>query len=276
MLYFIFTIDGDWGEYFDINLPEAKRAPKRDVLLDLVQREIEVAARNINGHFIHFIHTSSRARDFFLKGLFLGLWDQIVKNGGDTGLHCHEDDPYRDYYYQDSSRMREVISERARSFRKIGLDVRCYRSGFLGFSDEIVKILEENGIRFDFSCEPGRFLTHGKKVISDWRGAPENYYKMGYNDHCKPGDSKVWEVPLGASEGKYLYFERASLEELEKVAFDLKEKSKRANCDIIVSVLTHTYEYASLEVIENIEKKLSLLKRYGSFINLRKLEDIIA
>jgi len=275
MLYFVFTVDGDWDGYFDIKAQDPERAPKADRVQALIRSEIELAARVLNGRFIHFIHTSPRARDFFLEAPFLKMWEEIVKNGGDTGLHCHEDDPYRNYYYHDSSRMRKVISERAGAFRKAGLDLKCYRSGFLGFSGDIVRILEENDIPFDFSCEPGRFLTHGKTVISDWRGAPESHYRMGYDNHCKPGNSKVWEVPVGASRGKYLYFEKSNLKEIEETALDLKERSVKNKCDIIVSVLTHSHGYSHPEETRGIEKKVSLLKRYGSFINLKELEDII-
>ena len=275
MLYFVYTVDGDWAEYFDINLSEEERVPKPDFLQDLIQREIKVAKRNLNGRFIHFIHTSSRARDFFLERSFLRLWKEILKNGGDIGLHCHEDDPYKNYYCQDSSRMKNVIFERVSAFKKAGLAVKCYRGGFLGFSDETPRILEENGILFDFSCEPGRFFTHGKGLVCDWRKAPEHHYRMSYDGYCKSGDSKVWEIGIGASKGRYLYFEKSSLEDLEKVALDLKEKSTENKCDIIVSVLTHTYEYASLEGMRNMESKLSILKKYGSFINLKELQSYL-
>lgn len=272
MLYFVFTVDGDWKEYFDIKLQDAGRFPKADVLLTLIQREIELAAHILNGRFVHFIHTSSRCRDFFLEGPFRRLWKDILKYGGDTGLHCHEDDPYRDYYYQDSSRMRSVISERVKTFRKAGLDIKSYRSGFLGFSDEMVRILEENRIYFDFSCEPGRFLKDGERIVSDWRGAPESHYRMSYDSRCKRGNSKVWEIPIGTSKGRYLYFERSSLGEIEKIGLDLKEISMQNRCDIIVSVLSHTYDYTSME---NIKDRLISLKKYGIFINLNELEDIL-
>lgn len=275
MLYFIFTIDGDWKEYFDTELPETERLPKKEFLEELIRREIEVVNGNLKGRFIHFIHTSPRARNFFLEESFLKLWKLIIKNGGDVGLHCHEDDPYKDYYYQDSSRMRRVITERVNTFRKHGLDIECYRGGFLGFSDETVRILEENNIHFDFSCECGRYLTHGESIISDWRSAPEYHYKMDYNNHCKMGNSKVWEIPIGASNGRYLYFEKSDLGELEKLALDLKEQSLKKKCDIIVSVLTHTNEYISLEEIKSIEEKLNLLKKYGSFINIKELKRIL-
>ena len=276
MLYFIFTIDGDWGDYFEVKLTDKERLPKKDLLLDLIQHEIDLADRVLKGRFIHFIHTSPRVRDFFLEKDFRKLWKDIVKNDGDTGLHCHEDDPYRAYYHQDSSRMKKVITERCSTFRKAGLSIECYRSGFLGFSTPMVRILEENKIYFDFSCEPGRFLKHEDQLICDWRGAPESQYRMSYENHCKKGDSKVWEIPVGVSNGKYLYFEKSSLDELDKIALDLKARSMDNKDNIVVSVLSHTYDYGSSAGRKDIEDKLSLLKRYGRFINLIELKKLIS
>jgi len=276
MLYFIFTIDGDWNEYFDTKLSKTERVPKGNLLKDLVKREIESAKKIINGRFVHFIHTSFLARDFFIEKEFLLLWKEIVKNGGDVGLHCHEDDPYKEYYYKDISRMRKVISERTRAFRKAGLEIKCYRSGFLGFSSGMVKILEENKIFFDFSCEPNRFLKHGESLVCDWRKSPKTQYRLDYSSNIKPGNSKVWEIPLGSFKDKYLYFEKFKLKDIEEVASALKEESIKNKKDIIVSVLAHTYDYESLEIIKDMEEKLSLLKKYGKFINIKEMEGIIA
>jgi len=273
MLYLIFTVDGDWKEYFDINLPEDKRVPRVEVMQGLIEQEIKMAVRNLNGKFIHFIHTSERARTFFLEEPFISYWKQIIDNGGDIGIHCHEDDPYKAYYSQDISRMMKVISEQVSALRRHKLDVCAYRGGYLAFSSDLIPILEENGLYFDFSCEPDRYLTDGEILVSDWRGAPASFYQMSYHDHRKKGDSRVFEVPVGVSGGRYLYFEKSDARTIEEVAYKLKEESGRTGCDIIVSVLTHSYEYASLESINSIEEKISLLKKYGRFINLKELKN---
>lgn len=275
MLYLIFTIDGDWKEYFDVNLPEEKRLPNVGVMQGLVEQEIEVAMRNLQGRFIHFIHTSPRARNFFLKEPFMKFWRRIIENGGDIGVHPHEDDPHRAYYFQDSSRMKQVISGQVDTLRKQGLDVCAYRGGYLAFFSNLIPILEENGLYFDFSCEPGRYLNDSGSLVSDWRGAPTSLYRMSYQDHRKVGDSGIYEIPVGTSKGDYLYFEKSTPEIIEKVAFDLRERSTKDSRDVIVSVLTHTYEYTSSYEIGNMEEKISLLKKYGRFINLKELRDVI-
>lgn len=275
MLYLIFTIDGDWKEYFDVSLPEEKRLPDAGVMQRLIKREMEVATGNLDGRFVHFVHTSPRAREFFLNEPFSKFWGQIIENGGDIGVHPHEDDPRKAYHFQDSFRMKEVISGQVGALRKQGLDVCAYRGGYLAFSRNLIPILEENGLYFDFSCEPGRYLNDGRSLVSDWRGAPATLYRMSYEDHRKEGDSGVYEIPVGMSQGQYLYFEKSAPEIIEKVAFDLREKSTKDSRDVIVSVLTHTYEYTSSNDIGNIEEKLSLLKKYGRFINLRELRNVI-
>jgi hypothetical protein len=214
-------------------------------------------------------------RDFFIEKDFRKLWKDLAGNNGDVGLHCHEDDPYKEYYYQDESRMRRVIRERSVSFRKSGLDIKCYRSGFLGFSRDMVRILEDNGLFFDFSCEPGRFLEDNGQLICNWKNSPRRHYRMSYDNHCKEGDSKVWEIPVGASKGRYLYFEKSSLEDIENTALDLKEESVQTSSDIAVSVLSHSYEYISKERMKDVESKIGALKKYGKFINLKELGDVL-
>jgi len=275
MLYLIFTVDGDWKEYFNIGLSEEGRAPQVEVMQRLIKQEIEVAGRNLEGRFIHFIHSSPRAGNFFLKEPFIKLWRQIIESGGDIGVHCHEDDPYKAYYFQDSARMKEAISGQVRQLRKLGLGILAYRAGFLAFCSSLIPILEENDLDFDFSCEPGRYLVNNEKLISDWRDAPSCIYRMSYDDHRKAGDSGVYEIPIGTSRNHYLYFEKSDCKTIEEVASDLQEKSTKESCDIIVSVLTHSYEYTGSNEIKNIEEKITILKKYGRFINLKELQNIV-
>jgi len=275
MLYLVFTVDGDWKEYFNINLPEEERLPKKEFIQSLIEYEIEVADSLLDGKLLHFIHTSPRARDFFLKEPFLGLWKRIVEGGGDIGVHCHEDDPYKEYYFRDIERMKEVISQQVGVLNQNGLSPRSYRGGWLTFSNEFIPVLEENGLEFDFSCEPDRYFVQEGKVVSDWRGAPKSLYRLSYEDYRKPGDSRIFEVPVGMSKGKYLYFEKSEAKELEEIVLALKEESEKESKDVIVSVLTHSYEYKSADEIKNISDKISVLKEFGQFINIKELSGII-
>jgi hypothetical protein len=275
VLYYIFTVDGDWKEYFDVDLLEKERLPDRDHMIKMIEEEMKVAERFLEGRFVHFIHTSPRVRTFFLEKSFIELWKQIVNRGGDIGIHCHEGKLDKAYYFHDIPRMRKIITQQTKVLRENSLEVKAYRGGYLAFNADLIKVLEENGISFDLSCEPGRHLILNDQLVSDWRGAPQSIYRMSYGDHRKVGSSNVLEIPIGMSKGQYLYFEKSEPKKLKQVASDLKSISEKESRDVIVSVLTHSYEYEDPESIKQVEEKIAILKQYGNFINLKKVSELI-
>ncbi|UCD15795.1 MAG: hypothetical protein JSV34_01740 [Candidatus Omnitrophota bacterium] len=275
MLYYVFTVDGDWHQYFDVSLPEEERIPNEECMREFIEAEVTLGQRLLAGKFIHFIHASPRAREFFLKEPFIEFWHKIINNAGDIGIHCHEDDPSRNYYFRDIERMRKVILEQVNRLKEAGLPASAYRGGYLTFCKELIPVLEEANIRFDFSCEPGRYLVLGGEVVSDWRGAPDSLYRMSYSDQRRPGNSSVFEVPIGAAQGGYLYFEKYNKDMLGKAAESLEKKARSRNKDIIVSVLTHSYDYDCKKNIKDIEEKTALLKKHGRFINLKEVLKIL-
>ncbi|MBN2057203.1 MAG: hypothetical protein JW782_00165 [Candidatus Saganbacteria bacterium] len=259
-VFWVFTIDGDWDEYFRIKLPEARRRPDTARLEQLVRAEIELA-KVINGRFVHFVHSSPLVPSFFFQPQFIALWQQIEVGGGEIGVHCHEEDLYLAWYYDNQARMEKAITRQVEKFRENGLTPRCYRGGFMTFSPKTIPILEESGVFLDFSCEPGRHLVTNGQLVSDWQGAPENLYRMAYEDHRKPGGSNIMEVPLG------IYVERQSLWSIWQKARKIKRRPGKQ----IVSVLAHTYDFASWQMKLKIRLALLLLKRYGKFINCRQV-----
>ncbi len=260
MLYFVFTVDGDWKEYFDPRFPEEKRKPDRKKMLSWIDWEVGLAARVLDGKLIHFIHTSSRARDFFLQPEFIRKWREIEGQGGDVGVHCHEDDPGRAYYHDDPGKMEAAISFFADALEENNLRPIAFRGGYMGFSSATISILEENGIFLDFSCDPDRYLKDGDLLVSDWRGAPDNFYRMSYEDHRRPGKSRVFEIPLG------IYIETESLLKIWKKA----RQFRRREGETILSVLAHSYDFDSLRMRLKIRLALSILKKCGKFISARE------
>ena len=85
-LYFVFTVDGDWDDFFSFELPKEKRMPDKKTELTLVKREIETAAY-INGKLLHFIHSSEVAPDFFLQDEFVALWKEIDNDNIPAGIY---------------------------------------------------------------------------------------------------------------------------------------------------------------------------------------------
>ena len=103
-LYFIFTVDGDWDEYFSTNLPKPDRKPHKPGLLYLIKREMEVA-RIIDGKLLHFVHASPVARQYFTEPEFIDIWKQIEAAGGSVGVHCHEEDLFDHGKLKDSQKL---------------------------------------------------------------------------------------------------------------------------------------------------------------------------
>ena len=260
-LYFVFTVDGDWEAYYNPKLPEKKRKPQIKQMLSYFNQEISIAQKLLSGKFIHFVHTSPRARDFFLKRPFIGLWEKIEKNGGSIGIHSHEDDPRKAYYYNDVKRMGICIRQFSSGLRKAGLDPISYRGGYLAFCKELIPLLEKNKLFLDFSCLPGRFLKHGENLVSDWRGAPHNFYRLSKKDHRQRGNSQIFEIPVG------FYLEKMSLFSILKKAQKLKSLSKKSGDVIIVSVLAHAFNFKGFLKKKKIEWALRILRRFGSFLN---------
>lgn len=266
MLYFVFTIDGDWDEYFDANLTDEKRKPVKEVLHNLIRREISLASRIINGRVLHFIHTSPLVKDFFIQPEFIAQWREMERRGGSVGVHCHEEDIYRAWYYADEKRMEQSIRFLTDNLTENKLLPHAFRGGFMTFCHKTIPILEQNGIFLDFSCEPGRHLQYNNVLVSDWRGAPDNVYRMSYDDHRKPGKSRVFEVPLG------IYIERQSLWQIWRKARQLKKKKEIQ----VLSVLAHTYDFTSFKMRLKLKLALLILRIYGKFINAREALAVIS
>jgi len=272
-LYFIFTIDGDWDKYFYPKLPLAQRQPDKKTLLGLIGREIKMAT-SLNNKFLHFIHSSSIATDFFLEPEFISIWKNIEKNGGCVGIHCHNEDCYHECNRHDDE-IEKNMGSLTKSLREKGLKPIVYRGGYLTFCKKDIALLEKNGLLLDLSCDPDRCLWLNGKMIANWREAPDNYYRMSYEDHRKPGNSKVIEIPLGKSKCGELCSETTSLRNLWKTVRALSAKEKEQKIDVVVYVLSHTYEFASFWKRLKIKLVLLICKKFGEFINDKEALGII-
>jgi len=159
--------------------------------------------------------------------------------------------------------------------RKEGLTLLSYRSGYLAFCKNVIPILEKNRLFLDFSCAPGRYLHYKGKLIADWRGAPKNYYRMCYHDHRKEGESDIVTIPLGKIKQRALYIDITSLRDIWMVAWHLAKKEKSSKGNVIVSLLTHTYEFYSVWKRIKIRTALIICRLYGKFITDREALKII-
>jgi len=264
-LYFIFTIDGDWDEYFSTELPRRKRRPDRKGLLWLIKKELK-AARFAGGKFLHFIHTSPVTRQYFFQPDFIDIWKKIEKTGGSVGVHCHEEGLFDRGGLKDPVMLERSVRSLTGPLREKGITLISYRGGYLAFCEKVIPILERNGLFLDFSCSPGRYLHYKGRLIADWRGAPKNYYRMCYEDHRKEGKSNVVTIPLGKIRKRALYIDIMPLTDIWMVARHLAGKGKNSKGNIIVSLLTHTYEFSSVWKRLRIVLAILICRCYGKFV----------
>ena len=274
-LYFIFTVDGDWDEYFSTELSKQKRKPNKKKLLNLIRHEIKIA-RSIGGKILHFIHTSSVAKEYFFQPDFIALWKNIEVAGGSLGVHCHEEDLFSHGRLENPDMLEQSVRSLTEPLRKEGITLISYRGGYLTFSKNVIPILEKNKLFLDFSCDPGRYLHYKGKLIADWRGAPKNYYRMCYRDHCEKGKSNVIEIPLGKIKQRALYIDVTSLLDIAMVVRHLAGKDKTSKGNIMVSLLTHTYEFSSAWKRVRIKAALLICRLYGNFISDKEALEIVA
>jgi hypothetical protein len=186
-------------------------------------------------------------------------------SGGEVGVHCHEEELYEAWHYADAARMAPAIEGMTRGLREAGLSPIAYRGGFMTFSPAVIPLLEANGLLLDYSCDPGRHLVKNGQLVSDWTGAPDNVYRLDYLDHRKPGSSRVCEIPLG------VYIEQQSLLSILNTC----RRLARREGDTVVSVLAHTYDFASWKMRLKINAALFICKLYGRFISSREALEII-
>jgi len=273
-LYYIFTIDGDWDEYFSTKLSMEERRPGKKTLLSLIKHEIKIA-RYVRGKMLHFIHTSPVTRKFFIQPELITLWKKIEAGGGSVGVHCHEEDLFNRGKLIDPDAMERSVRSLSEPLRERGLTPISYRGGYLAFCEKVVPILEKNRLLLDFSCSSGRYLHYEGRLIADWRGAPKNYYRICYHDHRKEGDSNVIEIPLGKAKRRALYIDVTPLLDIFLVARHLTKMDKASKKDHVVSLLTHTYEFSSAWKRIRIKLALLICKLFGKFISDKEALDII-
>ena len=152
-LYYIFTVDGDWDEYFYSKLSNSARQPNKKTLLAMIKREIRVAA-SINNRLLHFIHTSPVTPDFFLQSEFISLWREIRARGGNVGIHCHTEDLFHEGRFSDLEKMKKSISSLTESLVSKEINPISYRGGYMAFCEKNIPILEKTGSCLIFPATP--------------------------------------------------------------------------------------------------------------------------
>jgi hypothetical protein len=92
------------------------------------------------------------------------------------------------HYHAQLQQLTEVVAE------VTGERPVSYRAGRNGFAGWQVALLEKEGYLVDSSVDP--FFNERKKGGPSFAGAPKDPYFLGSEDPCRPGSTKVLEIPI--------------------------------------------------------------------------------
>lgn len=196
--------------------------------------------------------------------LFTNLWNSLKEQGHEIGYHVHG-------IIQASPEEREaILTQGIRKFKDSGLDPVSYRAGRFHLNGPLLKILEKNNIKYDSSVVPGlREVFKNGIERCNHIGAPTKPYFPSYEDHTKPGDSKIFELPInrypkfspdksgGILTGKHN----------DAILFDYFHELRK---DRVIIVLLHVWEGLSFKFIDAVRNKNYGKVKKFAFESLRK------
>lgn len=167
--------------------------------LENVQLALDVVASECGGKAVFLIHTSPFIRRnwndaFFTSPDYLSMWREVVSQGGELGLHLHEEEPDGScLYYGYSLHLERIVSEHVHLLAEAGLQPTCESTGYFGLNEWLVPILEQNRLLVNLD-HVGKFTDF---TGTDWTTAPLRPYFLDRNSVTCEGDSSVLVIPLG-------------------------------------------------------------------------------
>lgn len=201
-----------------------------------IRAAIDVMAACVEGKAAFLIHTSPfirRRHDdvFYTHDDYISLWHEVVQHGGEVGLHPHEEEPESSgFYYYYGGHMDRVLTDHVKMLLDHGMEPTCQTMGYYGLNEWTIPIVEKLGIYVSLN-NVGRYIPWSH---NDWSKAPQVPYFHSYENIYSPGDSSVFEVPLGgwgvmrADDG--LMFNGNSLWYLKRVWMNMVKDEQRILC----------------------------------------------
>ncbi|MCH8273480.1 MAG: hypothetical protein IH851_01660 [Armatimonadetes bacterium] len=136
-------------------------------------------------------NTNLYYREFFHK---IPSWHEVGMN-----VHFENDRGY----VEDEKERGNIIRIAKDVLKSHRIKPTSFRAGCFALIASDLKYLEDVGVLVDSSSVSGSDY----KMFVEWSGGPNDPYHPSYEDLRKPGDSKVLEVPITCSGGKYAYLD---------------------------------------------------------------------
>jgi len=170
--------------------------------MDSVRRALDLVLSECNGRAAFLIHTSPYIRRnwndvFYTSPDYLSMWNEVVAQGGELGLHLHEEEPDGScLYYGYPEHLEKVVSDHVRLLEEAGLRAACESTGYFGMNEWLVPILEAHEILVNLD----NIGTFTRFTGRNWAEAPSRPYFADRVDVARKGDSRVLMIPLGMTD----------------------------------------------------------------------------
>ncbi len=123
--------------------------------------------------------------------IFQKKWESLLEQKHEIGYHAHG------LISASEEKKSEIINKGIQSLNKMGFTPVSFRAGRYHFNKSLIKILENNHIKYDSSVVPGlQEIFNNGTVRCDHRGAPYKPYFPSYENHCLIGDANILEIPI--------------------------------------------------------------------------------
>lgn len=273
-IYSVIYVDGNWKSYDPLGTPTYSYSPP-DLprIEENLYKAIEMMGEVAGGKFVIGVHSGVYCRESLFREPFMSIWRHLVQRGGELALHPHEEIIAKGSLFQESMHMEVVINSSYVALKREGLQPTAFRGGYNAFSQVITPLLEEHGIMVDLSALPG---VECPKWDASWSNAETSAYYLCAEDfrhgHCGHRKSGVLEIPMGwdgqgADLGdNYLYNEKSSLQNLQRVWGIIEERARQTSKPQFVHFLCHLHAMGDRELVSRCAAFLSHIQDQGGVV----------
>lgn len=193
----IAAVECDFEGYQPFESGECRYDHKKS--LEDIKLASRIISSEIGGKAAYLIHTSPYVRRnwndvFFTSPDYLTIWDNIVAQGGELGLHLHEEEPDGScHYYGYAKHLHRIVQDHVTILGNAGFTLTCESTGYFGGNEWLVPILEEHRLLVNLD-NVGVFT---KFTGRNWIKSPNRPYLMDRTVAASEGDSGVLSIPLG-------------------------------------------------------------------------------
>jgi hypothetical protein len=273
LVYFVPMVDMTWAAFAPLDARKSYSTGPlpMELCAEEAAQSVDFMYNLVRDHFVYALHTGTYCRDGFYKDPFMQTWQRAASLGAEILVHPHEEIAGVGTRYGEREHMLNVTKAGIRLLREAGIEPVGYRGGHYAYANFMTALLEELGLKLDFSGAPG---VNQAGWEATWGSAPFSAYHLCREEknhfRCEHTPSSVIEVPLGA-DGKggdnrnLLYIDNAEtdLVTLTSIWDVIAGRASATGQPQVIHTLYHTISMSSVEMKERFERFLAYALAHG-------------